>query len=167
MISNRIQEAVNEQINAEFESAYIYLALSAHLDEKNLKGFSHWMHLQWQEEIEHGMKLYDHLLRRGGSVKLKEIPEPNITVDTPTEIFEKVLKHERHITSLINDLYTLAKEENDNPLQTLLHWFIDEQVEEEEHAEEILEKLKLIGDHGPNLFLLDQELGNREPEDEE
>lgn len=166
MISQRIQDAVNKQINEEFESAYLYLSFSALLDSQNLKGFAHWMHLQWEEEIAHGMKLYDHMLRRGGEIKLKQIKQPSSDATKPLEIFEAVLAHERHITECINDLYELAKEEKDNPLQNLLQWFIDEQVEEEENAEEYLEKLRLIGDNGPNLYLLDQELGQRMPEDD-
>jgi len=166
MVSKKIQEAVSKQINAEFQSAYLYLAFSAHLDAQNLKGFSHWMRLQWQEEIEHGLKFHDHILRRGGTVELDAIEKPEYNAENATEIFEMVLEHERYITRCINELYETAKEEQDNPLQNLLQWFIDEQVEEEENAEEILEKLKLIGDHGPNLFLLDQELGQRAPESE-
>ena len=167
MISDRIQEAINEQINEEFESAYLYLAFSSHLDNQNLKGFAHWMRQQWEEELKHGLKLYDHLLRRGGQANLAEINKPESDAETAQDFFEEVLAHERHITKCINELYELAKEERDNPLQNLLQWFIDEQVEEEENAEEILEKLRLIGDHGPNLFLLDQELGQREDDDHE
>jgi len=165
MISERIQEAINEQINEEFESAYLYLAFSSQLDNQNLKGFAHWMRLQWEEELEHGLKFYDHLLRRGGQADLAQISQPASDASNALEIFEEVLAHERHITKCINELYELAKEEQDNPLQNLLQWFIDEQVEEEENAEEILEKLRLIGDHGPNLFLLDQEVGQRKADD--
>lgn len=124
------------------------------------------MRLQWEEEIEHGLKFYDHLLRRGGTVELHQIDKPKVEATNALEIFKKVLAHERYITKCINELYELAKQEQDNPLQNLLQWFIDEQVEEEENAEEILEKLRLIGDHGPNLFLLDQELGQRKPGDD-
>lgn len=167
MVSDEIQKAVNEQINAEFESAYIYLAFAEYFDSENLNGFAHWMRMQWQEELDHGLKFYDHLLKRGGRVELEQIDKPRVDASNPLEVFEKALEHERYITGRINDLYELAKQKRDNPLQNLLQWFIDEQVEEEETTEEIVEKLRLIGDHGPNLFLLDQELGNRQSEEDD
>jgi len=161
MIKENVQEAINGQIQAELQSAYQYLAYAAWFDSKNLKGFSHWMRIQWREEIEHAMKFYDHILRRDGDVDLKDVNKPSVDIETPEECFENVLAQEQNVTKKIHKLYDLAKNENDYPLQTLLHWFIDEQVEEEEAAQEILEKLQLIGDHGPNLYLLDQELGQR------
>lgn len=165
-MNKKIQDAINDQIQAEFQSAYIYLAMSAHFAERNLNGFAHWLQLQWQEEIEHAMKFYHFILRRGGSVELKTIDKPEIELTNPLQIFEAVLQHEQYITSRINDLYALAVEEKDYAFQTLLHWFIDEQVEEEENATDIIEKLKLIGDSGQALFLLDRELGERAPEAE-
>lgn len=167
MIKDRVLDAINLQMQAEFQSSYTYLAYSAYLDSMNLKGFSHWMNLQFQEEQMHALKLYDHILRRGGQVKLMALDRPKVQGDSALEIFEHTLKHEQMITSKIHSLYKLALEEDDYALQTLLHWFIDEQVEEEENVNEILDKLRLIGDNGPNLFLLDQELGNRQPEAEE
>lgn len=167
MIKKRILDAVNLQMQAEFQSSYTYLAYSAHLDSMNLKGFSHWMHLQFQEEQMHALKLYDHILRRGGKVHLMALETPKVVGNNPLEIFQHTLEHEQMITSKIHELYKLALEESDYALQTLLHWFIDEQVEEEENVNEILDKLHLIGDHGPNLFLLDQELGNRQAESEQ
>lgn len=158
--------AINEQIQAEFESAYIYLAMSAYFDSQNLKGFSHWMRLQWQEETAHAMKFYDFVQRRGGDVELFEIPKPTFKGKTPVEIFEQVLAHEQYITKRINDLYKLAREENDFALQTLLNWFVDEQVEEEENARDIIDQLKLIGDSGQALYLLDRDMAGRAPEEE-
>lgn len=166
MVKKKIQEAVNSQIQAEFQSAYQYLAYSAYFEEKNLSGFAHWMQVQWQEEIDHGMKFYNHLIRRDGSVDLQTIDKPKIKAESPVEVFESVLQQERYITERIHELYDLAEKEHDYPLKTLLHWFIDEQVEEEEMATEILEQLRLIGDDGPNIYLLDKELGQRQPEDE-
>ncbi len=161
-----VQDAINDQIQAEFQSAYHYLAMSAYMEEKNLKGMAHWLRMQWEEETVHAMKFLDFVMQRGGSVSLKTLEQPKLNRGTPLEIFEEVLAHEKYITSRIHDLYDLALQERDYPLQTLLHWYIDEQVEEEDSANEIIEKLRLIGDSGPNLFLLDQELGLRQPEEE-
>ncbi|MDX1531988.1 MAG: ferritin [Rhodothermales bacterium] len=158
----RIQDAVNAQIQAEFASAYLYLALSARMEEQNLKGFAHWLRLQWQEETVHAMKLYDFLLQRGGRVALQTLEAPAAEAETPLAAFEQVLDHEQYVTRRINELYALALEENDYPLQTLLHWFIDEQIEEEEAAREIIDNLRLIGDAGSSLFLLDRELSQRQ-----
>ncbi|MEL7833315.1 ferritin [Fodinibius sp. Rm-B-1B1-1] len=164
MIKQKVQDEVNAQIQAEFQSGWLYLAFAAWFESKNLDGFGHWMRMQWQEEQEHGMKFYDHLLRRGGEVELKGIEKPEISAENAVDIFEKVLEHERHITKRIHSLYDLAKEKDDYPLQTLLHWFIDEQVEEEENAEAILERLKLIGEEGASLYVLDRELSQRDAE---
>lgn len=164
MIKQKIQDEINNQIQAEFHSGWLYLAFAARFESKNLDGFGHWMRMQWQEEQEHGMKFYDHLLRRGGEIELKNIEQPKVNAESAVEIFEKVLEHERHITKKIHSLYDLAKEEDDYPLQTLLHWFIDEQVEEEENAEAILERLRLIGEDGASLHLLDRELAERDVE---
>jgi ferritin len=113
------------------------------------------------------MKFYDHILRRGGKVELKELDKPTVGAESAVEVFEKVLEHERYITKRIHSLYDLAKEKGDYPLQTLLHWFIDEQVEEEENAEAILDRLKMIGDDSSALYLLDQELAARTPGEDE
>lgn len=164
MIKQKIQDEINEQIQAEFQSGWLYLQFSAWFENKNLEGFAHWMKMQWQEEQEHGMKFYDHLLRRGGEVELQEIVKPKVSADSVIGIFEKVLDHERYITKRIHSLYDLAKEEDDYPLQTLLHWFIDEQVEEEENAESILERLEMIGGEGTSLYILDRELMKRDAE---
>lgn len=161
MVKKQIQDEINKQIQAEFESAYLYLAFAAWFETNNLTGFAHWMRIQWKEEIAHAMKFYDHLLRRDADVELHEIKKPEVDIKNAEHAFQQVLEHEQYITGRIHKLYELAKKEEDYPLQTLLHWFIDEQVEEEENAMEIRDKLKLIGDHGPNLFLLDQELASR------
>lgn len=163
----KIQQAINEQIQAEFQSAYDYLAMSARFEGLNLKGFAHWMHVQWEEETIHAMKFYDFLLRRDGTPKLMTLSQPDITFETPLEAFQDALAREQHITQRINNLYELAHEERDYPLQTLLHWFIDEQVEEEETAKEIIETLTLIGNSGEGLFMLNRELSQRQPESTE
>ena len=163
-IDNEVQKAVNDQIQAEFQSAYIYLAMSAKFEHMSLTGFAHWLRTQWQEETAHAMKFYDFLLQRDGEIELKALEKPVADFSTPMEAFELVLAHEQYITSRINDLYDLATSKRDYPLQNLLQWFIDEQVEEEESTRAVLDSLKLIGDSGPNLFLLDRELGNRTAE---
>ncbi len=161
-----IQDAINDQIRAEFDSAYTYLAMAATMESKNLKGFGNWLRIQWQEEIGHAMRLYDFVLHRGGRIELKSLAEPSFESDRPLTVFEQVLAMERENTARIHGLYDLAVAEKDHALRSLLHWFIDEQVEEEDVANDIIEKLKLVGDSGPNLFLLDQEMGQRSPESE-
>lgn len=162
-----MQDAINDQIQAEFESAYLYLALSARMEQLHLKGFAHWLRLQWEEETQHALKLYDYLLQRDGVVQLKALPTPVYTAKTPLEIFELVLAHEQYITRRINDLYALSGEERDYASQTLLQWYVSEQMEEEEAARDIIDDLRLVGDAGASLFLLDRELGQRQPEAEQ
>ncbi len=161
-LADAVEKAVNDQIQAEFESAYVYLQMSAQFEALNLKGFARWLRLQWQEETAHAMKFFDFLLQRDGSIALGAIAKPKVTFKSPVEAFEQVLEHEQYITGRINDLYDVAREHKDYPLQMLLHWFIDEQVEEEDNARSIIDTLKLIGDDGANLFLLDRELGARQ-----
>ena len=167
MIKQKVQDEINDQIQAEFQSGWLYLAFSAWFEERDLDGFANWMRMQWQEEQSHGMRFYDHILRRGGSVELKDINKPEVEAESVVEVFEKVLEHERYITKRIHNLYDLAQEKGDYPLQTLLHWFIDEQVEEEEMADNILQRLKMIGDDSASLYMLDQELAERSAGDEE
>ncbi len=160
-MKSKIVDAVNEQINAEFQSAYHYLAMSARFEEMNLRGAAQWMRIQWQEEITHAMKFFDFLIRRGSTPHLKPLSEPEVTLNSALHGFEQTLEQEQKVTGLIHNLYDLAVSEKDYPLQTLLHWFIDEQVEEEEAAEEIIQSLKLAGESGEGLFLVDRELGQR------
>lgn len=166
-MTSRTLEAVNKQIQAEFQSAYIYLAMSARFEDMKMSGAANWMRIQWQEETAHAMKLFDHLIRRGQAPVLQTIETPSVTFDSPLNAFELVLDHERHVTKLIHELYEVAVEEKDYALQTLLHWFIDEQVEEEENAEAIIDSLRLAGSSGQGLFLVDRELGLRTPEEDE
>ncbi|HKK44229.1 MAG TPA: ferritin [Balneolaceae bacterium] len=161
MIKQKLQDEVNDQIQAEFQSGWLYLAFAAWFEEKNLEGFSNWMRQQWREEQDHGMRFYNHILRRDGQVELKDLEKPSFSADSPADIFEQALEHERYITKRIHQLYDLAEKEGDYPLKTLLHWFIDEQVEEEENVSAILDRLNLIGEDGGSLYLLDRELGDR------
>ncbi|MDF2635103.1 MAG: Ferroxidase [Pelosinus sp.] len=161
MISTKLQDAINNQIQAELNSAYIYLAMSVECEQKNLSGFASWLRVQYQEENSHAFKLVDYLLERGGSVKLQAIEAPATEYGTPVELFEKVLAHEIHITNLINKLYEVALEEKDYAAQIFLQWFIAEQVEEEASASAVLERLKFVGDKGGSLLYIDKELGKR------
>lgn len=162
MISKSMQDAINEQIKNELYSAYLYLSMSAHFEARNLNGFAKWLRVQANEELGHAMKFYDYVLERGGQVVLKAIDQPPAEWKSNLEVFEQVLEHEQKITALINKLYEQALKENDYPSQILLHWFINEQVEEEKNATQIIEKLKLIDAHGTAVLMLDHELGKRE-----
>ena len=163
MLKKTIQDAMNEQIKDELYSAYLYLSMSAYCEEANLPGFAHWMRVQAQEEVSHAMKFYHFIYERGGRVILKAIGQPPTEFQSPLDIFEQTLGHEQKVTGLINDLYTLAVEEKDYASQAFLQWFVTEQVEEEASATQIVEILKMIGDKGHALLLLDRELGGRQP----
>ena len=167
MISEKLQEAINEQIKYELYSAYMYLAMSADCSDRNLTGFEHWMRLQAQEEIEHAMRFYDFLLERGGRVELQAIDKPPFEFGSPLEIMEQSLEHERFVTSRINGLYDLAQAEQDRPAQIMLQWFVTEQVEEEASIDEIVQRMKMFGTDGAALFMLDRDLEARGPEEVE
>jgi ferritin len=162
MIKKNIEEAINKQINAELWSAYLYLSMSTYFDSISLDGFSNWMKMQAQEEVNHAMRFYNHIVERGGRVKLEAIDEVPTEWKSPLHVFEETYKHEQKVTSLIEDLADLAEKEKDRATLNMLQWFIDEQVEEEDSADEIVQKLKLIGDSGNGLFMLDRELGQRQ-----
>jgi ferritin len=162
MLKKKIQDAINKQINKELYSAYLYLAMAADFDANNLPGFAHWMRAQYREETGHAMKLYHYVNERGGRVVLKAIDEPPVEFGSPLKAFEQTLEHEQFVTSLINKLYELALEEKDYATQSLLKWYIDEQVEEEANASYIVETLKMVGEKGNGLVLLDRQLAQRE-----
>ena len=160
-LSKKMQDAINEQIREELASAYIYLSMAAYCESINLQGFAHWMQAQSNEEMEHAMKFYGYVHERGGRVVLGALEQPPIEFDGPVDVFEKTLAHEQYITDRIHKLYALAVEENDYASLGILQWFVDEQVEEENSATEILDILKMIGDKGQALFMLDRQLGSR------
>lgn len=160
-MNEKVQGAFNDQINEELYSSYIYLAMAAHFESMNLDGFASWMRQQAQEEVDHAMRFFDHISRRGGRVVLKAIGEPPVDYGTPLNAFEKALAHEQHITGRIHQLYKLATDEGDYPAQMELQWFIDEQVEEEENTGRMVEQLKMAGDNKGALLMLDRELGKR------
>lgn len=161
MFSEKLTKEMNLQIKHELYSAYLYLSMASHFDANNLKGFSHWMKFQAKEELEHGMKFYEYLNSRGAKVNLEGIDQPPLEFGDPVEIFAIVLEHEKSVTDRINLLYGIAIDDKDYASQSFLNWFVDEQVEEEEHAAELLDTLKKIGDKSTALFMLDHSLGER------
>ena len=161
MIKKKMETAINKQINAELYSAYLYLSMSAYFQTLNLGGFANWMRIQAQEELTHAMKFYDYLIERGGRATMLIIEAPKTTWPAPLAAFEDVYKHEQKVTGLINDLMNLAATEKDHASVNMLHWFVDEQVEEESSADDIVQKLKLVGKGGSGLLMLDQQLGQR------
>jgi ferritin len=163
MISQGVQDAINEQVNRELFSAYAYLSMSAYFENANLPGMAAWMRAQAQEEVAHGMKLFDFINDRGGRVMLKPIDGPPTEFKSPLEVFEQALKHEQAVTGMIHRLYETAEKANDFATQVALQWFITEQVEEEKSADLIVEQLKMIGNDRSMLLILDRDLGSRKP----
>ncbi|MGQ0813372.1 MAG: ferritin [Gemmatimonadota bacterium] len=165
-LSKGIQEAINDQIHHEFLSAYVYLSMSAYLYAANFRGFAHWMRVQSTEEVNHAMKLFDYVNDRNGRVTLKAMEQPPTDFKSVLATFEQALEHEQKVTGLIYNLYALATKEADYATQVQLQWFIAEQVEEEATATEMVDRLKLAGNDGAALLLLDRELGARTPDNE-
>ncbi len=161
MISKKMTDALNVQINRELFSAYIYLSMAAYSEHIGLKGFANWFTVQYQEETEHAMRVYKYLQEQGAQVKLQAIEQPQTDYKSPVDMFEKTLAHEQFVTKSINDLVDLALKENDHATQIFLQWFVTEQIEEEANDHEILDKLKMIGEAGGGLYMLDRELGAR------
>lgn len=161
MFNVKIEEALNAQINAEMWSAYLYLSMAAYCHEQGLAGMANWFEVQFKEEQDHAMIIYKHLVARGGRVKLAPIAEVETEWASPLAVFENTLTHEKKVTSLINELYALATEEKDYATQSMLKWFIDEQVEEEENVKTLIDNLRMIKDNGFGLYMIDKELGAR------
>jgi len=161
MLSDKLLTALNDQIIAEYHSAYIYLSMSSYLHSINLDGCAHWMRLQAQEELMHGMKIYDYVLERSGRVLLKEVEAPPTEWASTLEVFKAAHAHEQLMTKRVNDLANLAQAEKDNATNNLMQWFVTEQVEEEATVDDIVQKIKLLGGDGPGMFLLDRELKTR------
>lgn len=161
MICKKLEAALNDQINAEFYSAYLYLSMSAYFDSINFGGFANWMLVQFQEEQFHAKKMFDYLIERGGKVTLTKIAAPPIEWSSPISAFEATLEHERMVTRRINDLVYLARDERDNAVEVFLQWFVGEQVEEENTAETLLGQLKIAESSPHALLMLDRELALR------
>ncbi len=161
MLSKKMLDALNNQVNAEFYAAFIYLSMATHFEDQNLPGFAHWMGEQYKEEVEHAMKIYGYINDRGGRVIIKAIDQPPVDFSSPLDVFQKALEHEVKVTGMINNLMDIAEEKKDRATRVFLHWFIEEQVEEEKNASEIIETLKMIGDKGHALIMLDRQLAQR------
>ena len=162
MIGKKMQDALNEQINAELYSSYLYQSMAADFLAKNLKGFAHWMEIQAKEEQGHAKKMFDFLVDRSGRVALKVIAAPPVEWKSPLAVFEDSYAHEQKVTGLIGKLVELARAEGDHAAEVFLAWFVTEQVEEEANASEIVEKLKLVKDSAQGLFMMDSLLAQRE-----
>ena len=160
-ISEKMQNAINSQINAEFWSAYLYLSMSVWFEEQGLKGFSHWMKKQFDEEQQHALKFMHYVHERGGNIALKPIEKVRLEWESPADAFQHTYDHENVVTNLINELYKIAVETKDFASQNMLDWFIKEQVEEEATALEILETLRKLENNAAALIMLDKEMGQR------
>jgi ferritin len=161
MLGDKLQKAINEHINAEFYSAYLYASIAAYFDAASLPGFSHWMRIQVQEELAHGAKLYDFVNDRGGRVLLTGIEGPPTEWPSPLAAFQHVAEHEREVSRRIDALMDLAMQERDHMAKEFIQWFVAEQVEEEANADKIVQDLRRVGDDGPGLLMIDRELAGR------
>lgn len=161
MLNEKVSDAFNSQLNAELYSAYLYLSMEAYFESIDLSGFAKWMRAQAQEELMHAMKFYDYIVLRGGRVSLSSIDEPQFEWDSALSVFEHVFAHEQKVTGLINNLVDLSIKESDHASTNFLQWYVAEQVEEEETASGVLQRIKLAGDSKSGLFMLDSELGKR------
>ncbi len=162
-MNTKVETALNEQIHAEFFSFYLYLSVSAYFTGQHLDGFAHWMRIQAQEEFGHAMKLFDYLNERGGTVQLAALDAPQTEWASPSAAVEAVLNHEKHISARINELVNLANSQKDHATTVVLHWYVNEQVEEEATVSDIISKLKLVNEDGYGLLMIDNELGVRPP----
>jgi len=161
MLSNKIQDALNEQINAELWSAYLYLSMAMHFEAEGRPGIANWFKIQFQEEQAHATIFMNYISQRGGRVVLKAIDAVPTSWESPLDAFKATLEHEKKVTALINNLYALAETEKDYASRDRLNWFVNEQVEEEDNCRQLIDKFSLIGDNGMGLYMLDQELGAR------
>ncbi|MDI9436538.1 MAG: ferritin [Euryarchaeota archaeon] len=161
MLDERMEEALNYQLNRELYSGYLYLAMAAYFDDQDLPGFANWMRIQAQEELSHAMKFYDYLVRRGGRAVMDAIEAPENEWESAVAVFEQVYQHEQMVTGLIHKLVDLALELSDHATNNFLQWFVAEQVEEEESSSGVLHKVKMASQSRSGLYMLDQELGQR------
>jgi len=161
MISQRMQDQMNEQIKHETFSAYLYFSMAAYFHAESLDGMAQWMKAQAQEELDHALRFFNHIDERGGRIELDAIEKPETSWDSPLAAFEAALAHEEFITGRINELVKVAAEENDNAAGIMLQWFVTEQVEEESSVTKVIDMLKRIGESGHGLLMVDRELGQR------
>ena len=161
MLNNKVQDALNAQINAEFWSAYLYLSMALHFEAEGMPGVANWFKIQFQEEQAHATIFMNYVNQRGGRVELKAIDAVPTSWESPLQAFKDTLEHEKQVTSLINNLYALAEAEKDYATRDRLNWVVSEQVEEEDNCRTLIDKFSLIGDNGMGLYMLDQELASR------
>jgi ferritin len=161
MMSKKMADAINEQINKEFYSAFLYLSMATKLEDMTLPGFANWMRVQYEEEVFHAMKLLNHLVERGERVNLKEIEAPPVEWKSPLEIFSEAYDHEVKVTDMINNLVRIAMDDNDFATNQFLLWYVEEQVEEEDNTSTIRDKIKLVDEMPGGLYMLDKELAAR------
>jgi ferritin len=162
MLSKTMEDGLNKQVNREFYSSYLYLAMSAYFETVSLKGFAKWMRVQAKEERVHGEKIYDYIIARGGKVTLGDIEAPKNKWASAGKVFEESYAHEQKVTGMIHNLVELATREKDHATFEMLQWFVKEQVEEEANAADILAQIKIVGDIPGHLFYIDHHLGKRE-----
>lgn len=161
MLTDRMHKALNDQVQAEFFSAYLYLSMAAYFEELGLAGMANWMRVQFQEEQSHALKFFQYICERRGSVELQALPQPEHRWASPVAAFEDALAHERMISGRIADLVNLAQAEKDHATHNMLQWFVGEQVEEEAAADNVVNQLRLVGEQGPGLFMIDREMAAR------
>jgi ferritin len=161
MLSETVQQALNKQITYEFSASHAYMAMAAYFESLNLAGFASWFRVQSDEEREHAERIFDYVVDRGGRVALGPLPEPQSEFANPLDAMEHALQHERNVSAAINEIYALATRENDYATQSMLRWFVDEQVEEEKNADDVIQRLKLVGSNGTGLLLIDRQLAER------
>jgi len=161
LLSPKVEQAMNDQLQVELQSAYVYLGMAAYCESISLEGFAKWLHKQTEEEYAHAMRFYNYINDRQGRVVLQSLDSPPADYPSTLAVFEKALEHERSVTGKIDDLYELVNNERDFASQALLDWFVTEQVEEEKTVGQIVDQLKMIGDRGDGLYILDKELGSR------
>jgi ferritin len=161
MLNEKVEAALNEQLNKEIFSAYLYFSMSAWFSSHSLKGFANWMHVQGLEELAHSQKFYNFIIERGGRVRFTDIEAPRVEWDNPLEIYQETLKHEEFVTESINKLVGISREVTDNATEIFLQWFVTEQIEEEGSVNEILDRLKMAGDNPSAILMLDSEMGTR------
>lgn len=162
MLSKNLEKALNAQVNAEFWSSYLYLSMSVHFADAGLSGFAKWFRVQAKEEEEHALKIMDYIVSRGNKVNLQPIAKVTQSWKSPLAAFEDTLKHEQEVTKMIHDLVVVADEEKDYATRSMLQWFVDEQVEEEDTARGLVDALKFIGNEKLGIYMLNKELGGRE-----
>ncbi|MBS9768352.1 MAG: ferritin [Flavobacteriaceae bacterium] len=160
-LNKKIEAVLNEQINAEFWSGYMYLSMSSYLESKGLSGFANWLKVQYHEENEHGMKLYDYVIERDGRVLLEPIAEVPHEWNGVLDLFEQVYKHEQKVTAMIDKCMKTAWDERDHATISMLQWFVDEQVQEESMCRDILDKLRIIGGDGQGMYMMNEEFRRR------